>query len=99
MTRLLKFNQAVLVYQGGLANVFSCSHISENPSRRTAERRLKQTDFRTAEAYCRGLEAAGVEVTSMHCNQAGDIARQTWSQKVSDAPFYEQMQPVGGGWY
>jgi hypothetical protein len=96
--RPLKFHSAILVYQGGIANVFSVSHISEVAERRTDERRLLQTDFRTAEAYCLGLIAAGVEVASMACNQAGNIAHQTWREKVSDAPFYENMRPVGT-WY
>lgn len=96
--RPLKFNFAVLVYQAGLANVFSVSNISEVSARRTDVHRLLQSDFRTCEAYVRGLAAAGVEVCSMHCNQAGDITHQTWSEHVSDAPFYENMRPVGS-WF
>ena len=91
----LKFRYAILCYQTGIANVFSVSHISEVSERRTDCRRLLQADFRTAESYCKGLEACGIEVASMHCNQAGDIAHQTWSEYLASAPFREQMRPVG----
>jgi hypothetical protein len=58
--------------------------------------RILQGDFRTCECFARGLVAAGVHVTSAHCNQAGDIASAHWLEGLESAPFFESMVPVYG---
>jgi len=87
---------AVLIYQAGIANVFAVDCLNMRASGRT-ERRLIQSDFRTAESFCLGLAAAGVRVASAGCNMAGDIARQNWSSDLEAQPFYEKFQPVWNG--
>lgn len=92
-------NRAMLVYQGGIANVFAveCSNLS--PFGRKA-RLLTSTDFRTAEAYARGLAAAGIPVHSAWCNLAGDITSAHWypiddrNPKFTEMPFSDQIRPV-----
>ena len=85
--------RAILVYQGGLANVFEveCWNMA-NYGR--AARRLMQADFHTCEAFARGLAAAGVLITSVHCNQAGDITEAKWNDDLESAPFHESFRPV-----
>jgi hypothetical protein len=78
--------KAALVYQAGIANVFDETG--------DAKRRLLQSDFRSCESFARGLGAAGYSVRSVHCNRAGDIAAETWSETLEDAPFRESMHPV-----
>ncbi len=85
--------RAVLVYQGGLANVFSVQSFNMADYGRDA-RRLLQSDFRTCEAFARGLSAAGVKITSMACNRAGDVIEETWGDNLDDAPFSESFRPV-----
>jgi len=83
---------AVLVYQGGIANVFELSALSVAPEART--RRLIQSTFGECEAFARGLKAAGVIVTTWACNQAGDIARAEWSADLEAQPFSDKFKPV-----
>lgn len=80
--------RATLVYQGGIANVFQ-------EERGVARVRLYQGDFHGAEMFARGLRAAGVKVRTMVCNKAGDIARETFSNNLYDAPFSDKFSPVG----
>jgi len=68
-----RVTRAVLVYQAGIANVFQVESFNMANYGRDA-RRLLQSDFRTCEAFARGLVAAGVRVTSAACNRAGDVA-------------------------
>lgn len=85
--------KAVLVYQGGIANVFAVH--SFNMSEYGANRlRLLQADFNSCECYARGLVTGGVMVTSAQCNQAGDIRTAHWSETLTDAPFFDKMRPV-----
>src|SRR5579884_4300272 len=87
---------AVLVYQGGIANVFAVGRISGRPDGRNGERRLLQHAFTACEWFARGLQAAGVEVATYWCNEAGDIADSTWRQEnLADAPFSDSFRPVG----
>src|SRR3990167_3756482 len=83
----------VLVYQVGIANVFEVQSFNMSHDGRDAKR-LMQADFRTCEAFARGMAAAGCLVTSMHCCQAGDIARAKWSDVLEDAPFSDEFYPV-----
>lgn len=85
--------RAWLVYQVGIANVFSVRAYNLADYGREAKL-LLQSDFRTCEAFARGLGAAGATVRSAHCNQAGDIIRATWSDDLDDAPFSDLFSPV-----
>lgn len=89
----LRFNTAVLVYQAGIANVFSVERVTNEDGRNP--KRLLQGDFRSCEAFARGLAVAGVDVTTMHCNRAGDIANAEWSENLESAPFSDSFHPVG----
>lgn len=91
---------ATLVYQAGIANVFSHETDAVNfrdlgelkASRRI---RLMQGDFRACENFARGLKAAGVIVRSAWCNEAGDIINSFW--KFSDfenAPFSDEFKII-----
>ena len=90
-----KIKRAVLVYQAGIANVFSVTAFNMADYGRDAER-LMQADFRACENFARGLVAAGVLVTSAQCNQAGDITGALWSEDLESAPFSAQFCPVFG---
>lgn len=85
--------RAVLVYQAGIANVFQVDNFCWSAIGRS-ERRLFQHCFRSCEDFARGLGAAGVIVSTMACNKAGDIARQDWSTNLDEQPFSEQFHPV-----
>ena len=86
-------NKAVLVYQGGIANVFSVESFNMDPFGRDAKR-LIQADFRTCEAFARGMAAAGVKVASTFCNMAGDVIGQPWNTHLDLAPFHDDFHPV-----
>jgi hypothetical protein len=91
----MQIERAVLVYQAGIANVFAVSNFDWDVVSPTGGRkRLLQSDFRTCEAYCRGLAAAGVAVRSAHANVAGDVALARWGTDLSEAVFRESMRPV-----
>lgn len=85
--------KAVLVYQAGIANVFEVESFNMADYGRDAKR-LKQGDFRTCEAFAQGLAAAGAQVTTAQCNQAGDITHSRWSDDLDSAPFSEKFHPV-----
>ena len=89
----LQFERAVLVYQGGMANVFSVDCFNLALFGRH-QKRLLQADFHTCEMFARGLGMAGVRVTSLYCNQAGDIAESNWKENLEDAPFHDKFKPV-----
>lgn len=91
----LNFERAVLVYQAGIANVFMVDCFNAGTTGREA-RRLLQDDFRTCEAFARGLGVAGVKVATMACNAAGDITNARWSENLDEAPFSDKFKPV---WY
>jgi hypothetical protein len=86
----------VLVYQGGIANVFAVETFNMRDYGRDAVR-LMQADFRTCEAFARGLAAAGASVATAACNMAGDIAAQPWSEDLEEQPFSDQFHPVFEG--
>jgi hypothetical protein len=69
----------VLVFQGGLANVFKVDRFSSIPERRGHVVRLAQTDFRSAEWFATGAGYAGAKVRTAHCDQhAGDATNAIW---------------------
>jgi hypothetical protein len=83
----------VLVYQAGIANVFRVTSFNLADYGRDAVR-LVQSDFRSAEAFARGLAAAGGIVKSAACNRAGDIAREKWTDDLDSQPFSDKFHPV-----
>jgi hypothetical protein len=85
--------KAVLVYQAGIANVFSVECFNMQPFGREAQC-LLQADFHTCETFCNGLKMAGVSVASAHCNMAGDIKDQPWNVNMDSALWREKMNPV-----
>lgn len=90
----MKTRIAMLVYQAGIANVFSVSEVTlHHPMQRKA-RRLLQGSFRECEAFSRGLWAAGVPVSVASCNQAGDITDADWQDGLDDCPFREQARSI-----
>jgi hypothetical protein len=91
----LRIKKAVLVYQAGIANVFEVARIAPtNADRGGIARRLLQSDFRTCGAFVRGLAVAGTLVSTMQCNQAGDIAHADWSEDLDEAPFSDKFSAV-----
>jgi len=88
-----KIRKVVLVYQGGIANVFRVQCFNADPFGREANR-LVQADFRTCETYAAALAYAGFQVATMHCNQAGDVINSKWSENLEEAPFSDQFRPV-----
>lgn len=79
---------ASLVYQGGIANVFDTSDLAHT-------KRLMQHAFSACEYFAKGLEAAGVQVTTLYCNKAGDIIDAQWFSPLDDAPFSDKFSPAG----
>lgn len=88
-----KIRKAVLVYQGGIANVFAVDRLTTAVLGRNA-RRLLQADFRTCAAFARGMGAAGATVRTMFCNMAGDIAEQPWTSDIDGQPFVSDSDAV-----
>ena len=87
----------VLVYQAGIANVFTTATLGLDPKDTTGQwadrKRIYQGDFRSAETLCYGMALAGAVVRTFACNMAGDIALQTWSANLDDQPFSEKFHP------
>lgn len=77
----------VLVYQGGLANVFQVEY------KTPFNQRIYQGDFRTAENICYGAGLAGAVVRTSACNMAGDIAGQCWTTDLDSQPFSDKFHP------
>ena len=88
-----KAKHAVLVYQAGIANVFAVDSFNLSDYGRNAWR-ICQADFRTCETYAAALSFAGFAVTTLACNEAGDIANRTWSTDLDAQPFSESFRPV-----
>ena len=84
---------AMLVYQAGIANVFSVDSLNLSDFGRDAKR-LLQADFRSCENFARGLKAAGVIVKTAACNMAGDIVNAKWSDDLDAQPFSENFNPI-----
>lgn len=73
-----------LIYQAGIANTFK----DVSQTKRHKWLRLHQTDFRTAENFCRGLREMGAVVKVGWCNEAGDVAQGWWKfSEFEQAPF------------
>lgn len=91
--KVKRTQRAVLVYQAGIANVFAVDCFNQADYGRDAKR-LLQHAFGACEMFARGLDAAGVKVTTMACNQAGDIVNAAWSTDLDAQPFSESFRPV-----
>jgi hypothetical protein len=89
----LNERKAVLVYQAGIANIFEVKCFNLSDFGRDAKR-LVQSDFRTCETFARGLKHAGYLITSLYCNQAGDISFSHWDENLVNAPFHDNFRPV-----
>jgi hypothetical protein len=83
----------VLVYQGGIANVFEVSSFNMSDYGRDAKRLLQGT-FGQCELFALGTAVMGAVVHSAHCNMAGAIAGQRWDDNLENAPFSAEMNPV-----
>jgi hypothetical protein len=94
----LKVLKAVLVYQGGIANVFAVERFAMNATdaKDRAARRIYQGDFHGAAMFATGLLVAGADVTTMACNMAGDIVNQTWTDDLDSQPFSDKFYRVEG---
>jgi hypothetical protein len=77
----------VIVYQAGIANVFSVESTDSGKIRR----RLMQHAFEPCEWFMRGLQYAGGDCYFACANYAGDIAGQDWDTPLSCAPFSDRM--------
>ncbi len=88
-----------LIYQAGIANVFACRTANYGTFGREAKR-LYQGDFRGAEVFARGIVAGNAKalIFTGHCNKAGDIAEQPWSEDLDEAPFSEHFHPIFKGY-
>lgn len=85
--------KAMLIYQGGIANVFEVSEI--DPAYCMHTKRIMQSDFRGCANFCRGLVYAGFEVRTCVYNMAGDISEQLWSWDLDTAPFNDEFTVSG----
>lgn len=53
-------------------------------------------DFRSCAMFALGLVRVGVDVTTMGCNQAGDVTDRKWTGDLDSLPFCEQFQRIEG---
>jgi hypothetical protein len=73
---------AVLVYQGFIGNVFQVDSLNMADYGRNASL-LYQNSTEKAEAFAKGLGAAGIVVRSAECDEIGDISQSRWSDNIS----------------
>jgi hypothetical protein len=73
----------VLVYQGGIANVFELSD--------KGQKRILQASFNECEWFMRGAQYAGADVDVAGCNMAGDIANMAWTRNLELLPFHDKF--------
>ena len=84
----------MLVYQGGIANVFSVEHFGLTPEETGRRERLQQFDFRSCQYVAAGMGLAGSAVRTAACNAAGDIASLEWTYDLDSQPFSDQLTTV-----
>ena len=82
----MRKKKIVLVYQGGIANVFKVKTFNLANEGRDA-RRLLQSDFRSCQMFAVGCGTMGAVIRTCHCNQAGDITYSKWDENLDNAPF------------
>lgn len=83
----------MVVYQGGIANVFEVESFNLSDYGRDA-RRIMQADFRSCEIYAAGLGYMGALVHSVYCNEAGDVTHSHWDDNLDNAPFHADFHPI-----
>ena len=83
----------ILVYQGGIANIFKVDCFNLCPFGRNAVR-VFQGSYRCAENIAVGMGLAGAVVQSACCNEAGDITNSKWTEDFEAVPFNWDMRPV-----
>jgi len=83
----------VLVYQGGIANVFEVDCFNMSSFGRNA-RRVVQGVFRDAMMYACGMDKAGCIVRTAACNKAGDIANEAWFDDLESQPFADKLVDI-----
>lgn len=83
----------MLVYQGGMANVFRVDSFNLSDFGRNAVR-VYQGDFRSAERMAHGMGLAGAVVTTAAANLAGDIRNAQWTDDLESQPFSDKFFPV-----
>jgi len=80
----------MLVYQGGIANVFRVESFNLSDYGREAVR-LMQSSIDDCITFANGCGAAGAIVMTAACNQAGDISRARWSTDLAAQPFAHKL--------
>ena len=90
---MVKIKRAMLVYQGGLANVFEVKSFNVANDNRNAKRLLQHT-FGPCQWYAHGLGSAGTIVRTVGCNMAGDIINEKWTEDLDTLPFSDKFNPV-----
>ena len=86
--------KVVLVYQGGIANVFEVDSFNMAPYGRNA-RRLLQHAYQPCQWYTQGLaESGAVIVRTAACNMAGDITDAVWTEDLDSQPFSDKLVEV-----
>ena len=85
--------KVMLVYQGGIANVFAVDSFNMKDFEREAKR-LLQADFQTCITFARGMGAAGCVVRTAACNTCGDITHTHWTERLAYQPFANKLVNV-----
>jgi len=89
----MKTRRAMLVYQGGLANVFNVDSFNLSPYGRNA-RRIYQGAFGQAIMLVKGMALGGYLIRTAGGNYAGDITNQTWTDDLESLPFSDQLVDI-----
>jgi hypothetical protein len=76
----------MLVYQGGIANVFRVESFNLADYGRDAVL-LFQHAFEPCIAFANGCGAAGATVKTAACNRAGDVRKARWTEDLTSQPF------------
>lgn len=77
-----------LVYQSGIANVFSV----DGATGRTT--RLLQSDYHSCEMFAAGAIAAGAVCEVFHCDAAGDCQNTPWQEGPGELWRQSKRPPV-----
>lgn len=89
----MKQKRYLLVYQGGIANIFEVDRWCLSANSRQSKR-IHQGGFEDSEWIAIGLAEGGHLVASVGCNQAGDIIDAQYTSDLESLPFSGHMNPV-----
>lgn len=78
-----------LVYQSGLANVFTITAEPGSPQR------ILQSDYHTCETFCRGAKWGGWPIAVYHVDVAGDCSQADWNEGPGDLWREHKRPPLG----